>query len=122
MILQYLNSSFNKAKATKAKYGNVKKLNSEIETILSFVANHSHNSLENALASFAIAARTAGFEGLQLQAKTSSFKHFNIALDTLTQAYTHIKGRIMKALAACVKVNAVEVTERELVQTIAAIL
>ncbi|MGK0247303.1 MAG: Zn-dependent protease with chaperone function [Oleispira sp.] len=122
MILQYLNTSFNQAKAIKVKHGNVKKLSSEIETVLSFVANHGHNSLENALASFAIAARTAGFEGLQLQAKTSSFKHFNIALDTLTQAYPHVKGRTMKALAACVKVNDVEVTERELVQTIAAIL
>jgi Zn-dependent protease with chaperone function len=122
MILQYLNTSFNKAKAIKAKHGNVKKLSSEIETVLSFVANHGHDSLENALASFAIAARTAGFEGLQLQAKTSSFKHFNIALDTLTQAYPHVKGRVMKALAACVKVNGADDTERELVQTIAAIL
>jgi Zn-dependent protease with chaperone function len=122
IILQYLNATFNKTKAIKAKYGHVKKLSSEIETVLSFVANHGHNSLENALSSFAIAARTAGFEGLKLQAKTSSFKHFNIALDTLTQAYPHVKGRMMKALAACVKVNGVEVTERELVQTIAAIL
>ncbi|MBQ0730966.1 MAG: M48 family metallopeptidase [Oleispira antarctica] len=122
MILQYLNPTFDKAKAIKAKYGNVKKLSSEIETVLSFVANHGHDSLEGALKSFAIAATTAGFEGLQLQAKTSSFKSFNVALDTLTQAFPHVKGRIMKALAACVRVNGVEVAERELVQTIAAIL
>jgi hypothetical protein len=65
---------------------------------------------------------TAGFEGLELQAKTNSFKIFNIALDTLTEAYPHIKGRIMKSLAACVRADGVEVVERELVQTIAAIL
>ena len=122
MILQYLNPTFDKAKAIKAKYGDVKNLSSEIETVLSFVANHGHDSLEDALDSFAIAASTAGFEGLQLQPKTASFKSFNVALDTLTQAFPHVKGRVMKALAACVRVNGVEVAERELVQTIAAIL
>jgi len=69
-----------------------------------------------------IAAGIADFEDLTLQPKTESLKAFNIALDTLTQAYPHVKGRIMKALAACVRANGVEVLERELVQTIAAIL
>jgi Zn-dependent protease with chaperone function/uncharacterized tellurite resistance protein B-like protein len=122
MILQYLNPTFDKAKAITAKHGNVKKLNSEIETVLSFVANHGSDSLEGALESFSIAASTAGFEDLQLQAKTASFKKFNIALDTLTQAFPHVKGRIMKALAACIQINGAKVVERELVQTIAAIL
>lgn len=122
MILQYLNPAFGKIKAIKAKHGNVKNLNSEIETLLSFVANHGHDTLEGALESFSIAAGTAGFEDLTLQPKTDSFKAFNVALDTLTEAYPHIKGRIMKALAACVRANGVEVIERELVQTIAAIL
>lgn len=122
MILQYLNPTFGKAKAIKAKHGNVKKLNVEIETVLSFVANHGHDSLEGALASFGVAVEAAGFEGLKLQAKTASFKTFNIALDTLTEAYPHVKGRIMKSLAACVRADGVEVVERELVQTIAAIL
>jgi len=122
MILQYLNPTFGKAKAIKAKHGNVKKLNIEIETVLSFVANHGHDSLEGALESFNIAAGIAGFEDLKLQPKTESFKTFNIALDTLTEAFPHVKGRIMKSLAACVRVNGVEVVERELVQTIAAIL
>lgn len=122
MILQYLNPTFNKAKAIKAKHGNVKKLTAEIETVLSFVANHGHDTLEGALESFSIGAGIAGFEGLMLQAKTESFKSFNVALDTLTQAYPHVKGRMMKALAACACVNGVEVVERELVQTIAAIL
>ncbi len=122
MILQYLNPTFGKTKAIKVKHGNVKKLSSEIETVLSFVANHGHNSLEEAMESFKIAAETAGFENLSLQAKTDSFKAFNVALDTLTEAYPHVKGRIMKALAACVCADGVEVVERELVQTIAAIL
>ena len=122
MILQYLNPIFDKAKAIKAKHGHVKKLGSEIETVLSFVANHGHDSLEEARESFSIAAATAGFEELKLQPRTSSFKNFNIALETLTQAFPHVKGRIMKALAACVCANGVKVVERELVQTIAAIL
>lgn len=122
MILQYLNPTFGKAKPIKAKYGNAKKIASEIETVLSFVANHGHDSLEDSLASFEIAISTAGFEGLRLQAKTDSFKSFNVALSTLTQAYPHIKGRIMKALAACVQAQGVETVERELVQTIAALL
>ena len=122
MILQYLNPAFGKAKAIKAKHGNVKKLNSEIETLLSFVANHGHDTLEGALESFSIAAGIAGFEDLTLQPKSESLKAFNIALDTLTEAYPHIKGRIMKALAACVRTNGIKVIERELVQTIAAIL
>ena len=100
----------------------MKKLTAEIETVLSFVANHGHDTLEGALESFSIGAGIAGFEGLMLQAKTESFKSFNVALDTLTQAYPHVKGRMMKALAACACVNGVEVVERELVQTIAAIL
>jgi Zn-dependent protease with chaperone function/uncharacterized tellurite resistance protein B-like protein len=122
MILQYLNPTFDKAKAIKAKYGNVKKISSEIETVLSFVANHGNDSLEDAMESFDLATSSAGFTGLQLQAKTSSFKTLNVALDTLTQAFPHVKGRVMKALAACVRAHGVEVVERELVQTIAAIL
>ena len=122
MILQYLNPAFGKAKAITAKYGNVEKIKSDIEVILSFVANHGHESLEDALESFAIAADAAGFDHLTLQPKTESFKAFNIALDTLTEAYPHVKGRMMKALAACVQAKGVKVTERELVQTIGAIL
>ena len=122
MILQYLNPTFNKAKPIKAKHGDVKKLSNEIETLLSFVANHGHTSLESALDSFNIAAGIAGFENLSLQPKTHSFKAFNIALDTLTEAYPHVKGRLMKALAACIRADGVKVSERELVQTIGAIL
>jgi Zn-dependent protease with chaperone function len=122
MTLQYLNPTFNKAKPIKAKYGNDKKLSQEIETVLSLVANHGHDSLEGAMKSFDIAAEKAGFEGLTLQPKTSSLKAFNVALDTLTQAYPHVKGRVMKALAACISADGINVTERELVQTIAAIL
>lgn len=122
MILQYLNPAFGKAKEIKSKHGNVEKLNKELETILSFVANHGHDSLEDALSSFNIATEVAGFKNLALQPKTHSFKSFNIALDTLTEAYPHVKGRLMKALVACIQANGVEVVERELVQTIAAIL
>ena len=122
MLLQYLNPTFGKAKAIKTKHGDVKKILGEIETVLSFVANHGHTSLEGAMESFNIAAQTAGFEGLSLQPRTESFKVFNIALDTLTEAYPHVKGRIMKALVACVMVNGVEAAEQNLVQTIAAIL
>lgn len=122
MILQYLNPTFNKAKAIKIKHGNAQSISHEIETILSFVANHGHDSLEGAMESFAVAASSAGFEGIQLQPRTASFKQFNIALDTLTQAYPHVKGRVMKALAAGIRINGVASSERELVQTIAAIL
>jgi Zn-dependent protease with chaperone function len=122
MILQYLNPAFGKAKPIKSKHGNVKKLNQEIETVLSLVANHGHDSLEGALESFSIATGVAGFENLKLQPKTESLKAFNVALDTLTQAYPHVKGRLMKALAACIRADGVKVAERELVQTIAAIL
>jgi hypothetical protein len=122
MILQYLNPAFGKTKPIKAKHGNVKKLHQEIETVLSLVANHGHDSLEGALESFSIAAGTAGFEGLKLQPRTDSLKAFNLALDTLTQAYPHVKGRLMKSLAACIRADGMKVIERELVQTIASIL
>ena len=122
MILQYLNPSFGKTKVIRAKYAKVKKLNTEIETVLSFVANHGHDTLEEAQQSFKAAADVAGFDGLALQAKTHSFKAFNVALETLTEAYPHIKGRIMKALVSCVETHGVKDVERELVQTIAAIL
>ena len=122
MILQYLNPAFGKAKPIKTKHGNVKKLNQEIETVLSLVANHGNDSLEGAIKSFNMGADNAGFEGLKLQPKTSSLKAFNVALDTLTEAYPHIKGRLMKSLAACVRADGVNIVERELVQTLAAIL
>jgi Zn-dependent protease with chaperone function len=122
MILQYLNPTFNKAKAVKARHGNAKKILTDIETVLSFVANHGNETLEGAMESFAVAANTGGFDDIQLQARTSSFKTFNIALDTLTEAFPHVKGRVMKALAAGIQVNGVEAAERELVQTIGAIL
>lgn len=122
MILQYLNPTFGKSKAINAKYGHAKKIHSEIETVLSFVANHGHDSLESAITSFNVAADSAGFKGLSLQARTDSFKDFNYALDTLTEAYPHIKGRIMKALSTCIKANGIKTAEKELVQTIAIIL
>lgn len=122
LILQYLKPTFGKVKAVKATHGNVKKISKEIETVLSFVANHGNDSLESALESFSIGAGVAGFEGLELQAKSSSLKSFNVALDTLTQAYPHVKGRMMKSLSACVRSDGVKVIEQELVQTIAAIL
>jgi len=122
LILQYLNPAFDKAKAVKATYGNPKKLKAEIETVLSFVANHGHDTLEGAQNSFAIGAEMAGFSDLKLQPKTDSLKQFNLALDKLTQAYPHVKGRILKALAGCVRADGVRIIEQELVQTIAAIL
>ena len=122
MILQYLNPAFGKAKEIKSKHGHAEKLNREIETVLSFVANHGHDSLEGALSSFKTAIEVAGFKNIALQPKTHSFKSFNIALDTLTEAYPHVKGRLMKALVTCIQANGVEIVERELVQTIAAIL
>lgn len=122
MILQYLNPVFGKAKMIRTKHGNIKKLSNEIETVLSFVANHGNDSLECALESFDAGAQFAGFKEISLQPRTESFKAFNIALDTLTEAYPHVKGRIMKALAACIKTHGIQVAEQELVQTIAAIL
>lgn len=122
MLLQYLNPVFGKAKAIKAKHGNADKVQAEIETVLSFVANHGHDSLETAIAGFNAGANAAGFDEISLQPRTESFKSFNVALDTLTQAYPHVKGRTMKALAACVQAHGVAVAEKELVQTIAAIL
>ncbi len=122
MLLQYLNPTFGKAKAIKAKHGNPNKIQPQIETVLSFVANHGNNSLEGASESFNVATQAAGFEGLSLQPRTESFKQFNIALGVVTEAYPHVKGRVMKALAACVMVDGVEAAEKNLVQTIAAIL
>lgn len=122
MLLQYLNPVFGKAKAIKVKHGNANKVKTEIETVLSFVANHGHDSMEAAIEGFNVGANAAGFDRISLQPRTESFKSFNIALDTLTEAYPHVKGRIMKALAACVQAHGVAVAEKELVQTIAAIL
>lgn len=122
LILQYLNPAFDKAKPVKALHGNPKKLKPEIETVLSFVANHGHDTLEETQNSFAIGAELAGFNELKLQPRTDSLKQFNLALDKLTQAYPHVKGRVLKALAGCVKADGVRIIERELVQTIAAIL
>jgi Zn-dependent protease with chaperone function/uncharacterized tellurite resistance protein B-like protein len=122
LILQYLNPAFGKAKLIKEVHGNPKKVKAEIETVLSFVANHGHDTLEGAQSSFAIGAEMAGFSDLQLQAKTDSLKQFNLALEKLTQAYPHVRGRVVKALAGCVKADGVRIIEQELVQTIAAIL
>lgn len=122
LVIQYLNPKFGKAKPIKAVHSNIKKIANDIETILSFVANHGHSSLEGALASFDLGATAAGFENLKLQPKSESLKAFNIALDTLTQAYPHVKGRMLKALAVCVRTEGVSVLEQELVQTIAALL
>ena len=122
LVLQYLNPKFGKAKPIQAIHSNIKKITHDIETILSFVANHGHDSLEGALESFNAGASAAGFENVKLQPKSDSLKAFNIALDTLTQAYPHVKGRMMKSLAACVRTQGVQVVEQELVQTIAALL
>ena len=124
LLLQYLNSQFAQSRTTQRsqpKYNKAEQLAAEIAIVLSFVAHHDIEPARN----FQHGLQAAGFEALPniaLRPQDNSFKHFNIALKKMTQAYPHLKGRIIKALVHCVLGNGVNSQEQNLVITIAAIL
>lgn len=122
LIVQYLSPQFKSVKPIKMKYGKINSVKPALACVLSFVAQHGHDSLEEAQASFSAACDAVELHDLQLQAKTHSFKEFNEAIKQLTAAYPHVKGRVLKALATCVKHMGTQPIERDLVMTIAALL
>lgn len=125
LVLRYLEPTFSEVKPIKAKYNKAEKLSSEIATVLSYLAHYGHDSQPAAEAAFNSAIDAAGFDStkVSLQPHNTSLKPLNLALAKLTEAYPHVKGRIIKALAACVQADdQLRSIELDIVRTIAAIL
>ena len=125
LVLRYLEPAFSEVKPVKAKYNKAEKLNSEIATVLSYLAHYGHDSQAAAEAAFNSAVQVAGFDSgkVMLQPHNTSLKPLNLALAKLTEAYPHVKGRFIKALAACVQADdQLRSIELDIVRTIAAIL
>ena len=126
LILRYLEPTFEEVKPVKAKHNKPEKLYPELATALSYLAHYGHDSQSAAEQAFAAAITAAGFdpEKLKLQpVDVKTLKPLNLALAKLTEAYPHVKGRAIKAMAACVKADGeLRDIELDLVRTIAAIL
>ncbi|MDK2776711.1 MAG: M48 family metallopeptidase [Pseudomonadota bacterium] len=123
LLLQYLNPHFEPVQPAAARYAKADKLAAEITTLLSVLAHYGHDTEEAAARAFSEAVSAAGFAGLTLQPRSNSLKPLNLALAKLTEAYPHVKGRLVKAMLVCIRSDGQErAVERDLVTTMAAIL
>src|SRR5690606_19223929 len=88
-----------------------------------FLVHFGHDTGEAAAQAFAKACTAAGFTGLQLQPRSNSLKPLNLALSKLSEAYPHLKGRLIKAMQAAIQSDGeLRAVELDLVRTIAAIM
>ena len=123
LILQYLNPHFEPVQPVAAKYARAENLAPELATVLSVLAHYGHDTAATAATAFERAVKAAAFSGLTLQPDTHSLKPLNLALAKLTEAYPHIKGRLVKAMLACINSDGQQrAVEKDLVRTMAAIL
>ena len=123
LILQYLNSHFGTVKPLPSRYSTVPQVAVELSTVLSLLAHSGHDDKEAASAALAHACVTAGFEGLTLQPRSNHLRTLNQALSKLSEAYPHVKGRLIKAMLACIRHDGqLRTAELDLVRTIAAIM
>jgi len=123
LILQYLNPHFDTVQPIAARHAKAEKLSAEISAVLSVLCWFGHERPELAEGAFAAAAKAGGFEGLTLQPRSNSLKPLNVALAKLTEAYPHVKGRLVKAMKTCMDYDGQQrPVELDLVRTMAAIL
>ena len=126
LTLRYLEPTFSEVKPVKAKHNRPEKLYQEIATVLSYLAHYGHDTALQTQQAFHQACVAAGFDEQRMTLQTIDFntlKPLNLALATLTEAYPHVKGRAIKAMAACVKADGhLRPVELDIVRTIAAIL
>jgi len=126
LVLRYLEPTFSEVKPVKAKYKKPEQLSDDIAVVLSYLAHYGHDNQEAAEQSFNAGITAADFDGNGIQLQTldiGTLKPLNQALSKITEAYPHVKGRIIKAMAACVKADGqLRVVELDLVRTMAAIL
>ena len=126
LTLRYLEPTFSDVKPVKAKHNRPEKLYQEIATVLSYLAHYGHDNALQAQQAFHQACVAAGFDEQRMTLQPVDFntlKPLNLALATLTEAYPHVKGRAIKAMAACVKADGhLRPVELDIVRTIAAIL
>lgn len=126
LILRYLEPTFEDVKPVKAKHSKPEKLYPELAVVLSYLAHYGHDSQQGAEQAFSAAVEAAGFDAEKLKLQTvdsKTLKPLNLALATLTEAYPHVKGRAIKAMAACINADGeLRGVELDLVRTMAAIL
>lgn len=123
LVLQYLNPQFEPVQPIAAKHAKADVLNNELAIVLSTLAHFGHDTAEAAAEAFNAAVSAAGFNGLALQPRSNSLKPLNQALAKLTEAYPHIKGRLVKAMQVCINSDGQQrPVELDLVRTMAAIL
>ncbi|MCA6062399.1 M48 family metallopeptidase [Thalassolituus marinus] len=123
LTLQYLNPHFETVAPVATRYAKEKDISDAISSVLSVLAWYGANQQQQAAEAFAKGAQAAGFTTLTLQQRTSSLKPLNLALTRLSEAYPHLKGRLIKAMQACMDADGRQKgVELDLVRTIAAIM
>jgi uncharacterized tellurite resistance protein B-like protein len=123
LVLQYLNPQFEPVQPIAAKHAKADALSNELAVVLSTLAHFGHDTAEAAAEAFNAAVSAAGFNGLSMQPRSTSLKPLNQALAKLTEAYPHIKGRLVKAMQVCINSDGQQrPVELDLVRTMAAIL
>lgn len=123
LVLQYLNPHFENVRPAAFKYAKDGDVSAELATVLSVLAWYGADNQQAAQQAFARGAQSAGFSGLSLQPRSNSLKPMNLALTRLTDAYPHVKGRLVKAMVSCMDADGQQrPVELDLVRTLAAIL
>lgn len=126
LILQYLGAHFNTVHPAKPKFSHADAVASEIATVISYVACTGQEHPEYIDKAYAAGMAAGGFSARKrdiAHTTSGSLNPLNRALAKLTQAYPHIKGRIIKALMATINHDRhINEDERDMVKTIATIL
>ncbi|CCU70699.1 M48 family metallopeptidase [Thalassolituus oleivorans] len=126
LILQYLGAHFNTVHPAKPRYSQADAVASEIATVISYVACAGQEHPEDIDKAYAAGIAAGGFSAVKrdiAHTTSGSLNPLNRALAKLTQAYPHIKGRIIKALMATITSDRhITEDERDMVKTIATIL
>ncbi len=123
LTLQYLNPHFETVSPVATRYAKEADISEAISTVLSMLAWYGADQQQQAAEAFTKGAKAAGFNTLTLQPRTASLKPLNLALTRLSEAYPHLKGRLIKAMQACMDADGRQKgVELDLVRTIAAIM
>ncbi|WP_430460553.1 M48 family metallopeptidase [Thalassolituus sp. LLYu03] len=123
LILQYLNPHFEAVTPSATRFAKVADVADDLAVVLSVLAWFGSDQQESAYTAFSRGCDAAGFAGLTLQARSNSLKPLNLALTRLTEAYPHLKGRLVKAMVACMDSDGQQrPVELDLVRTISALM
>jgi len=124
IVLHNLEMEFEGKKPPLGRIGRYRPLHEEIETLLGYLAHHTHDSRMAALHAFQAGAEVLELENLRMPpAEALTPDSLDRALDRLARLKPLLKPRLLKACAACVASDGrITALEMELLRAFSALL